>query len=158
MKEKTKKQKKNRRRKEEEERLMNNAGWTNQTHCSKSLFAHSRFLYIDSLSFIKMGEFWKYNFFYYINCGYFPFLFPLNILLVFSTFLVLKKKKTFSINFIVRKKKCEEKEKKSLNMKRSNNNWLIFLIFDLILNCFHTFWLLRPKRMEILVFFWVNLF
>ena len=38
-------------------------------------------------------------------------------------------------------------------MKRSNNNWLIFLIFDLILNCFHTFWLLRPKRMEILGFF-----
>ena len=157
MKEKTKKQKQNRRRKKEEERLMNNAGWTNQTHCSKSLFAHSRFLYIDSLSFIKMGEFWKYNFFYYINCGYFPFLFPLNILLVFSTFLVKKKK--FSINFVVRKKKCEEKEKKKgLKMKRPNNNWLIFFIFDLILNCFHTFWLLRPKRMEILVFFWLNLF
>ena len=47
----------------------------------------------------------------------------------------------------------KKKKKKSLNMKRSNNNWLIFLIFDLILNCFHTFWLLRPKRMEILVFF-----
>ena len=47
----------------------------------------------------------------------------------------------------------KKKKKKSLNMKRSNNNWLIFFIFDLILNCFHTFWLLRPKRMEILVFF-----
>ena len=46
----------------------------------------------------------------------------------------------------------KKKKKKSKNERKENYNWLIFLIFDLILNCFPTFWLLRPKRTEILVF------
>ena len=108
---------------------------------SLSLFFFFFFFYIH-FHLLKWVNFENINIFFSIKCGYFPFLFPLNVLLVVLTLLW-------------RKKKGKKKKQK----KNKIYNWLIVFIFDLILNCFHTFWLLRPKRMEILgFFFWVNLF